>query len=1126
MMVSKDLVFILVLYHLVAISEPARILAALPVPMPTHQMVFRVLLQELVKRGHHVTVITGVPSYTDGQAPVNYTEINVQQVMEVIRTNLITEELKISDDLVPQFLSTFKISVEINDKLFGMKVIQDFIRNTESTYFDLIFVEDCFKSSLIFTHIFNAPVIHLSSFGGSFETFEAVGAATHPFLYPLAVRQRYTNLSVWEKLLELHVEYRLQKAYHEHELMDNDIFKKYFGINAPTIDELKKKIQMIFLNIHPIWDSNRPVPPNVIYLGGLHQKVQQEIPKELKSSLDSSTNGVIYVSFGTNVNPSFLPPEKLQIFINVFSKLPYDVFWKWNDENLPGLTKNIKVRQWFPQSDLLRHPKIKLFITQGGLHSTDEAIVGNVPLIGIPMMWDQWHNVNKYVQLKIGLQLDINFITENKLREAIQSVIKDKSYKENIIKLHSVMRDQLQSPLERAVWWTEYVIRNRGAEHLRAPSANLTWVEYYEVKLVALIMISLVFMLVILTLITLRILRVCKSKMKTDYSYHLYADDLQLYISFNAENALDSILKLNRDLEAIRIWTVNHGLLVNPSKTQVMLIGRPRSRSAILKYRYSCLPETQLGAIFRFLYCDSNQAMERPSSAVKMRKKIFLLVLWHLLTISRTAKILAVLPAPVLSHQIVFRVLTQELAKRGHEVTIITALPLYPKDQMPVNYTEITVDEKVNDVMKHLLTEEIKISEDLVSQFVRTFKAANHITEGILDQKDVQNLLREKRTYFDLIFLEDCGKSLLVFSHLLKAPVIQISSFGGTFDTFEAVGALTHPILYPLAVRKRYHNLSAWEKISELLLQYRVQKAYNEAEILDNELMKKHFGRNTPTLHELKRNIHMLFLNIHPIWDSNRPVPSNVIYLGGLHQKPQQELPKELKSNLDTSLNGIIYVSFGTNVNPGLLPPEKLQIFINVFSKLPYDVYWKWNDENLPGLTKNIKVLKWFPQADLLQHPKVKLFITQGGLQSTDEAIAGGVPLIGIPFIWDQWFNVEKYVQLKIGLQLDINSITETKLRDSIETILGDKRYKENIIKLQSVMHDQPQSPLEKAVWWTEYVIRHRGAEHLRAPTANMDWMEYYEIKLILYIAIPLILLLAIIVLLISRLFVSKVKIE
>ncbi|XP_045762871.1 UDP-glycosyltransferase UGT5-like isoform X2 [Maniola jurtina] len=335
--------------------------------------------------------------------------------------------------------------------------------------------------------------------------------------------------------------------------------------------------------------------------------------------------------------------------------------------------------------------------------------------------------------------------------------------------------------------------------------------------------------------------------------------------------------------------------------------------------------------------------------------------------------------------------------------------------------------------------------------------------------------------------------------------------------------------MYPLAVRKRYHNLSAWEKISELLLQYRVQKAYNKAEILEDEILKKHFGRNTPTIHELKRNIHMLFLNIHPIWDSNRPVPSNVIYLGGLHQKPRQELPKELKSSLDSSINGIIYVSFGTNVNPALLPPEKLQIFINVFSKLPYDVYWKWNDENLPGLTKNIKVLKWFPQADILRHPKVKLFITQGGLQSTDEAIAAGVPLIGIPFIWDQWFNVEKYVQLKIGSQLDINSVTETKLRDTIDIVLADKRYKENIMKLQSIMHDQIQSPLEKAVWWTEYVIRHRGAEHLRAPSANMNWMEYYEIKLILCITIPLILLLAVsifIILRTLRLFIRKIKTE
>lgn len=40
-------------------------------------------------------------------------------------------------------------------------------------------------------------------------------------------------------------------------------------------------------------------------------------------------------------------------------------------------------------------------------------------------------------------------------------------------------------------------------------------------------------------------------------------------------------------------------------------------------------------------------------------------------------------------------------------------------------------------------------------------------------------------------------------------------------------------------------------------------------------------------------------------------------------------------------------------------------------------------------------------------------------------------------------------------------------------------------------MNDHPQTPLERAVWWTEYVIRHRGAKHFRSPAANMPWSEY-----------------------------------
>lgn len=73
-------------------------------------------------------------------------------------------------------------------------------------------------------------------------------------------------------------------------------------------------------------------------------------------------------------------------------------------------------------------------------------------------------------------------------------------------------------------------------------------------------------------------------------------------------------------------------------------------------------------------------------------------------------------------------------------------------------------------------------------------------------------------------------------------------------------------------------------------------------------------------------------------------------------------------------------------------------------------------------------------------HPKIKLFITQGGLQSTDEAITAGVPLIGIPMLGDQWYNVEKYVHHKIGMKLDMSSLQEDEFRDAINTVIEVER--------------------------------------------------------------------------------------
>jgi glucuronosyltransferase len=45
--------------------------------------------------------------------------------------------------------------------------------------------------------------------------------------------------------------------------------------------------------------------------------------------------------------------------------------------------------------------------------------------------------------------------------------------------------------------------------------------------------------------------------------------------------------------------------------------------------------------------------------------------------------------------------------------------------------------------------------------------------------------------------------------------------------------------------------------------------------------------------------------------------------------------------------------------------------------------------------------------------------------------------------------------------------------------------------ELSAVVTGEPQSALDRAVYWTEYVIRHKGAPHLRSVAADLPWYQY-----------------------------------
>ncbi|XP_038217922.1 UDP-glucosyltransferase 2-like [Zerene cesonia] len=462
-----------------------------------------------------------------------------------------------------------------------------------------------------------------------------------------------------------------------------------------------------------------------------------------------------------------------------------------------------------------------------------------------------------------------------------------------------------------------------------------------------------------------------------------------------------------------------------------------------------------------------------------------------------SARILAFFPTPSISHQVVFRPLIQELVKRGHEVVVITPDPAFPKGNTPTNLTEIDVHDISYAYAEKLLTKDRGKREDFYSQFRAVMEVFPSIFEAQLQVPEVNRIIREERHAFDLLIIESCVRAALGLSHIIKAPLIQISSFGVTGLQYALAGTPIQPFLYPTPMQQRIYNLSLFEKIFQTYdLIYMMANIYR-TQHLDYAVARKYFGDDMPIFENLFSNTKILFINEHPFWADNRPIAPNIVYIGGIHQTQDKPLPNDLKAYLDSSKSGVIYISFGTNVKPYMLALDKIKIMVDVLSKMPYDVLWKWENNELPGISKNIKISKWLPQSDLLKHPKIKLFITQGGLQSTDEAISAGVPLIGIPLLADQWYNVEKYELHKIGLHLDYSSITADGFKNALTTVLHDSSYKANIVRLRALMREHPLKPLDTAVWWTEHVIRH-GGDHLQPPNAGISGIiGYYEFPLV-----------------------------
>lgn len=122
----------------------------------------------------------------------------------------------------------------------------------------------------------------------------------------------------------------------------------------------------------------------------------------------------------------------------------------------------------------LAHPNVRLFITNGGSLSIMEAIYYETPIIGIPIYGDQDFNLGHVEKLGFGRIINFHNITEDSLSEAISDVLSNPSYRENVVRISRLFKDNAIDPLQSAIYNIEYILRTNGAKHYRSASVDLS----------------------------------------------------------------------------------------------------------------------------------------------------------------------------------------------------------------------------------------------------------------------------------------------------------------------------------------------------------------------------------------------------------------------------------------------------------------------------------------------------------------------------------------------------------------------------------------------------------------------------------------------------------------------------
>uniref|UniRef100_A0A665X1A6 UDP-glucuronosyltransferase n=1 Tax=Echeneis naucrates TaxID=173247 RepID=A0A665X1A6_ECHNA len=436
----------------------------------SHWINMKPMLETLVDRGHQVTVLTPEKSLymnISETSRFHYESFDVSLSRKEME-DLLEESIRFFMYEMDQmnYLQIFLrfseiMKIEMQYSLLyldGVLKSETLMNKLKEGKYDLLLADPLFPGSDLVAEILDVPLVFSLRFSIAHNWERKCGQLPSPLSFvPVALSKLTDKMDFSERVLNFLFSQVLDVFLQN--VFWTDLDKYYSEVKGMPTSACETMGRADIWLIRTYWDFDYPRPfiPNFKYIGGVHCRPAKPLP---------------------------------------------EVVWRYKGEKPKTLGANTKIYDWIPQNDLLGHPKTRAFITHGGTNGIYEAIYHGVPMVGIPMFADQPDNLVHVKAKGAAVIMELNFMTTEDLRDAINTVITNKTYKESALRLSMIHHDRPMPPLDEAIFWIEYTMRNNGAKHLRVHAHELTWYQYYSLDVLA-------FLLSIVLLVTLLFIKTC-----------------------------------------------------------------------------------------------------------------------------------------------------------------------------------------------------------------------------------------------------------------------------------------------------------------------------------------------------------------------------------------------------------------------------------------------------------------------------------------------------------------------------------------------------------------------------------------------------------------------------------------